>query len=365
MSINTAYKPLDFAAIGHQDNWQNIESFINGIRTTEFGKLPQEKIREIFGFIPPCEIFKMKVRSKTGREINGVYIETFIDPDKLDAQHLRANINKVTKAIDVAHKLNAKIVALGGFTSIVLEGNFSTFTNAEMKLTTGNTLTSAYILKGIEKAAEQFQLDLKKCHVLIIGATGDIGLACTHYLKDKVNQLLLCARNKKRLETLAGELLAQHIRFSVDTCLENLIPEADIIISVASSKGIEITKTKKNAIICDAGYPKNLEQNIEQYDDVFLFHGGMGQIPYGYDFEPDYSNHFYQYPSPYIGHGCVLEAIVLAFENKFENYSFGKGNIINSKIDEIYALSLKHGLEIAPFYNSQGLWQKQFNKELE
>lgn len=355
MSFSTTHKPLDFAAIGHQDNWQNIESFINGIRTTEFGELPQEKIRDIFGFIPPCEIFKMKVRSKTGLEINGVYIETFIDPDKLEMQHLRTNINKVTKAIEVAQKLNAKIVALGGFTSIVLEGNISTFKNTEMKLTTGNTLTSAYILKGIEKAAEQLQLDLKKCHVLIIGATGDIGLACTHYLKDKVKKLLLCARNKKRLETLSSELMAQQISFSFDTCLDNLIPEADIIVSVASSMGIEIIKAKKNVIICDAGYPKNIEQKMEQSDDAFLFHGGMGQIQYGYDFNPDYSNHFYKYPSPHIGHGCVLEAIVLAFENKFENYSFGKGNIINSKIDEIYALSLKHGLKLAPFYNSKGL----------
>ena len=355
MSFLTTYRALDFAAIGHQDNWQNIESFINGIRTAEFGELPQEKIRDIFGFIPPCEIFKMKVRSKTGLEINGVYIETFIDPDKLEIQHLRTNINKVTKAIEVAQKLNAKIVALGGFTSIVLEGNISTFENTEMKLTTGNTLTSAYILKGIEKAAEQLQLDLKKCHVLIIGATGDIGLACTHYLKDKVKKLLLCARNKKRLETLSNELIAQNVSFSIDTCLDNLIPEANIIISVASSMGIEITKAKKNVIICDAGYPKNIEQKMEQSDDAFLFHGGMGQIQYGYDFNPDYSNYFYKYPSPYIGHGCVLEAIVLAFENKFENYSFGKGNILSSKIDEIYAKSLKHGLELAPFYNSKGL----------
>ncbi|HEX9599858.1 MAG TPA: hypothetical protein VF985_00070, partial [Mariniflexile sp.] len=229
---------LDFAVIGHQDNWQSIKSFINGIRTDDYSQLTLDKIKDIFGFIPPREIFKMKVRSKTGKEINGVYIETFIDPDKLDVQHLRSNINKVSKAIEVANKLNAKLVALGGFTSIVLEGNVSNYADKNIKLTTGNTLTSAYILKGIEKAAKQLQINLSDSNVLIIGATGDIGLACTHFLKGKVNRLLLCARNKKRLEQLSNELIAQKLRVTHDTILNNLLPEADIIISVASSKNI-------------------------------------------------------------------------------------------------------------------------------
>ena len=47
---------------------------------------------------------------------------------------------------------------------------------------------------------------LKGKNVLIIGATGDIGLACTHYLKSKVKKLLLCARNNIRLDKLSQEL---------------------------------------------------------------------------------------------------------------------------------------------------------------
>jgi fatty aldehyde-generating acyl-ACP reductase len=350
------YEPLDFAVLGHQESWQNIEMFINGMRSSDKGSLSLEKIKDTFCYIPPRSIFRMKVRSKTGAEINGVYIETFIDPEKLDTEHLRTNIKKVTEAISVAQKLNAKIIALGGFTSIVLEGNFNAFKTIDTKLTTGNTLTSAYILKGIEKAAHQLNIDFNDCSILIIGATGDIGMACTNYLKSSAKQLLLCARNKKRLENFSNELLEQNVSIKYSTDLNEFIPEADIIISVASSKNIEITNCKNKLIICDAGYPKNLEQKIEERNYISLFHGGMGQIKYGYDFNPDYTKHFYNYPTPYIGHGCVLEAIVLAFENKFENYSTGKGNIINSKIEEIYEMSLKHGLEIAPFYNAYGLW---------
>ena len=54
---------LDFAVIGHQDSWQNVSAFINGIRDKDQA-LPAEKIRDIFPFIPPRDIFRVKVRSK-------------------------------------------------------------------------------------------------------------------------------------------------------------------------------------------------------------------------------------------------------------------------------------------------------------
>jgi fatty aldehyde-generating acyl-ACP reductase len=137
--------------------------------------------------------------------------------------------------------------------------------------------------------------------------------------------------------------------------MDDLIAEADIIISVASSSGIKLTNCKRNVLICDAGYPKNLETKIEQ-EEVNLFHGGMGQVNSGYSFNPDYSSTIYRYAAPHIIHGCILEAMVLAFENKFEAYSAGKGNISVDKMEAIYNAGLKHGIELAPFYNAKGLW---------
>jgi len=346
---------LDFAAIGHQDSWQNITAFINGIRTVE---LSSEKIKDIFSFIPPRDLFRVKVRSKTGAEINGVYIETFIDPDKLDIQFLRTNIGKVMNAVSCATKMGAKIVALGGFTSIILEGNLNSFPNRGSKFTTGNTLTAAYIVKGIEKAAIRQDINLRESAILIVGATGDIGMACVRFLKNKVRKLLLCARINQRLEKLSKELTNESIAVNYSVSLQELVPEADVIICAASSSGIEITDCKKNVLICDAGYPKNLETKIEENNGLKLFHGGMGQVTNGYTFCPDYSNTIYRYPAPNVIHGCLLEAMVLAFEKKFETYSTGKGNITIDKMEEIYSLSIKHGIDVSPFYNANGLWQK-------
>ncbi len=106
--------------------------------------------------------------------------------------------------------------------------------------------------------------------------------------------------------------------------------------------------------MCDAGYPKNLE--APGSEGIRLFHGGMGVVKMGYEFMPDYSASFYRYPEAYVCHGCVLEAIVLAFEKRFEAYSTGKGHITEEKMEEIFVMAQKHGIELAPFYNNTGKW---------
>ena len=347
---------INFAVIGHQDSWQNIENFVNSLRSHEQEKLSLEKIKNIFPFIPPRVLFKVKVKSATGMEINGVYIDSFIDPDKLDFKYTKGNINKVLKAACCAEKAGACIASLGGFTSIVQEGNFDSFPKNGTKFTTGNTLTAAYIVKGIEKAVLQCNINLVDSNLLIVGATGDIGMACVSYFKNKVKQLLLCARNLNRLEKLAHCLLKENVNASHHISVDELLPDADIIICVASTSDLKFSICKKNTLICDAGYPKNLNKQINDNKEVYLFHGGMGQVSKGFYFNPDYSDSIYQYPASGIAHGCVLEAMVLAFENKIESYSTGKGNITLNKIEEIYACGLKHGITLAPFYNANGLW---------
>lgn len=346
---------LDFAVIGHQDSWKNIQSLINVMRTAELEALPISKIKGIYDYIPPRGIFRMHIKSPLGHQTNGLYIDTFIAPDKLNAQNLRSNIQKVKDAVAVAHRLGIKMVILGGFTSLLLEGNFEDFKEYNLTLTTGNSLTSAYVVKAIEKAALIHGKHIIESNLMVIGATGDIGMACTNYFKGKVNKLLLCARNFKRLENYGQGLLQEGFDVKYATDVNEIAPEADLIISVASSSNIKIEAFKDSVIVCDAGYPKNLEEKLGSRSGVFLFHGGMGKLNNGYVFDPDYNSHFYTYPVPHLGHGCIIEIILMAFEEIKENYSMGKGNITSKNIEHMYHLSLKHGIVLAPFYNSGGV----------
>ncbi len=106
-----------------------------------------------------------------------------------------------------------------------------------------------------------------------------------------------------------------------------------------------------------AGYPKNLGCKFPGHLNDRMFCGGMGIVNGGYHFTPDFHDNIYDFPDRNIGHGCLLEAVVLALEDKKLAYSTGKGNITPGKIEAIYEMAQKHGITEAPFFNANGLWQ--------
>src|SRR6185437_5041112 len=177
-------------------------------------------------------------------------------------------------------------------------------------------LTAAFIAMGVEKACAYWQKTLSKSKLLIIGSTGDIGSACASYFSGKVEKLLLCARNAGVLRRQSIELTAKGIWNSASIYLKDLINEADIIISVASSVIHEndFENINCDTIVCDAGYPKNLQStHIKNHER--LFYGGMGMVTGGYEFENNLERSFYKFPLPSVSHGCLLEAVALAMEN--------------------------------------------------
>ena len=345
---------LKFALIGHQESWENVMQFIQTMRLPgNDNNLTADKVKDVFTYIPPRKIFDIEVNSTLYGKIHGAYIETFIAPDELDMKHLRKNLEKVKQACELCAKLHVPVVSLGGFTSIVLEtGNefFSQINNTFF--TTGNTLTAAFIAMGVEKACAYWQKTLSKSKLLIIGSTGDIGSACASYFSGKVEKLLLCARNAGVLQKQSDELTVKGIGNYASIFLKDLIDEADIIISVASSviNENDFENINCDTIVCDAGYPKNLQStHIKNHER--LFYGGMGMVTGGYEFENNLEQVYYKFPLPSVSHGCLLEAVVLAMENATCSFSKGRGNITVNAMENILAMAQKHGIEPAPLFN--------------
>ena len=358
--MDSTASDVTFALIGHQDSWQKISGFVNLLRDNVKGsEMTKEKIAEVYSYFPPRVIFDIEVRSVTGKRAKGKYIETFISPDELTVKYWKKNISKVKEAADCASKLQAGITTLGGFTSIVLEGRVDMLnTNSSSKFTTGNTLTAAFIVKSLEKACIHFNKKPEEQTILIIGSTGDIGSACVRYFSGKAKKLLLCARQQNLLLQQEKELGEKNIPVKASADVSTLLPEADIIIAIASSiiDDFDPALCKKDVIICDAGYPKNLIFNLPKDLSERMFCGGMGIVNAGYDFTPSFHHDLYHFPVKNIAHGCLLEAVVLAFENKNVAYSTGKGNISPESIENMYAMAQHHGITEAPFFNTNKVW---------
>src|SRR6202166_4947573 len=284
-SVTTRARTIDadFALIGHQENWRAAADVLAVLRGPERTTLPDDEVKDILPWIPPravCHvevgsILPTKIDGPTGATAHGLYIDSFIPPDRLEAAHVHENIARVRGAAACAIRAGARIVSLGGFSSILIEGNFDQLPDRhDTVFTTGNTLTVAFIVQGIQKMCALEGRDLSRSTLLIVGATGDVGSGCARCLAPLVKRVLLSARNVERLRRLAAELQGNGIQVEIATDLLDDVPtnelrrfsaEADVVICAASlaSPSLLLGRIATDAIVCDAGYPKNLSPSAD------------------------------------------------------------------------------------------------------
>src|SRR5580704_14160570 len=187
---------VDFALIGHQESWRAAADVLAVLRGPERTPLPDDEIKDILPWIPPRTVCHLEAASIAGKKAHGLYIESFIPPDRLGSGYVCENVARVRAAAAYAIQAGAKIVSLGGFSSILIEGNFDQLPERHNTVfTTGNTLTVAFIVQGIEKMCALEGRDLQSSTLLIVGATGDVGSGCARCLAPFVRRVLLNARN--------------------------------------------------------------------------------------------------------------------------------------------------------------------------
>jgi fatty aldehyde-generating acyl-ACP reductase len=347
---------VDFALVGHPESWSAAADVFAALRGPECSPLPDDEIKDILPWIPPRAVCRVDVKSIGRAEAHGLYIDSFIPPDRLDAASVRENLTRVRAAAAYAIKAGARIVSLGGFSSILLEGNFDQLPPRHHTVfTTGNTLTVAFIVQGIEKMCALQGRDLRRSTLLVIGATGDVGSGCVRCLAAKVQRVQLYARNAERLRRLAAELEAEGIDAEIGTDLRQFSEQADLVICAASltSPSLLLRNIAPEALVCDAGYPKNLSPDAET-SRATIFFGGLGQITGGMTFDPDLHGILNRHPFPDVAHGCLLEGIALTLEGRFEPFSRGRGAITPKHVDEIETIAARHGIYLAPFFNADG-----------
>jgi predicted amino acid dehydrogenase len=347
---------IDFALVGHLENWRAAADVLARLRGPEHSPLPDHEIKDILPWIPPRAVCHVEVCSIAGAKARGLYIDSFIPPDRLEAAHTLDNLARVRAAAACAIQAGAKIVSLGGFSSILIEGNFDHLPERRATVfTTGNTLTVAFIVQGIRKMCALTGRNIRKSTLLIVGATGDVGSGCARCLAPMVKRLLLNARNVERLRRLAAELEAEAVQVEIATDLQHFSSEADVVICAASlpSPSLLLGRIARDAVICDAGYPKNLSPTAEILDATIFF-GGLGQIRGGLKFAPDFRGILNRHPFPDVVHGCLLEGMALALDGRFEPFSQGRGCITRERVEEIETIASRHGIHLAPFYNADG-----------
>ncbi len=294
--------------------------------------------------------------SRTGATIDLVGILLPMLPEQLLTFDKKITRKRILEAIIKAEQLDVRLVTLGAFTSIVTSQGESVVDESPIAITSGNSYTAAICVKTILEITRQSGKNIKDLSVSIIGATGDIGSLCANMLSRHVNEITLCSRKISSFNKIFSGV-KQTIGHDPIVCndAKEAVKNADIVICATSNivPLLDEQDIKIGSIFCDISVPPSMKIALkEKRFDILAFEGGRASF---LNFS-NIQNKKWKilFPANLI-YGCLAEALILGFEQRYENYSLGQDSITADKAEEIFALGVKHGFSVPSLEDLKGI----------
>jgi fatty aldehyde-generating acyl-ACP reductase len=309
--------------------------------------LPVGAINFFSRYFPPVYVSRITgVRSQaTGKEIEGWFVACPLTPQRSLELPPSVVYKKVIHTGRLAQKLGARLLGLGGFTSVVGDGGVTIARGLNIPVTTGDSYTVATAVQAIQLAAECMDINLAEATAAVVGASGAIGRVCAQLIGQRVPHLLLIGRRLEALAVVARLIQSQNgTKVRLSTEMHDL-RHADVVLTVTSAihTVIEPEHLKRGAVVCDVARPRDVSRRVvEERDDVLVIDGGMVAVPGPVDFGFDFG-----FP-PGMAFACMAETMVLALEGRYESYTLGK-DINLTQVEGIAKLASKHGFSIGGF----------------
>ena len=385
-----------FAFLVHLLHEQSYADFDSSLQVLNKKQLAELSYRWN-GIAKPAVIGSTRITSLTGEQAYGEFIVIQRTAEQLLALDPKESVAELVEATNLALKNGAKIIGLGGYTSVVTQGG-RLLLDTKAALTTGNSFTVLASIDAVKEACRRLLIPLRHARVAIIGAGGSIGSAAAKLFaeeagglilvgnpknpknteirllwvikqliqrlqeKAKLNDLgdlgeaLLAGANNKKIEEFAMQLMNENgasLDLSWTLDCNQACAMADIVVTATSSIEALIDPfcLKPGAIICDVSRPPNVSETItELRPDVLVLDGGVVEVPG----RPDLGWNFGF--SRGLAYACMCETMMLGLEKKYEPISLGS-DLNDSTLDLFRTLALKHGFKIAEL--------RQFGKEIE
>jgi fatty aldehyde-generating acyl-ACP reductase len=309
--------------------------------------LPVSAINFFSRYYPPVYVSHITgICSKaTGKEIEGWFVACPLTPQRSLELPPSVVYKKVIETGRLAEKLGARLLGLGGFTSVVGDSGVTIAEGLNIPVTTGDSYTIATAVQAIRLAAERMAINLKEATAAVVGAGGTIGRVCAQLIGRDVPHLLLIGRRPQPLTKVADLVQKQNgTEVSLSTDMRDL-SQADVVLTVTSAIDtvIKPEHLKRGAVVCDVARPRDVSRRvIEERDDVLVIDGGIVDVPGPVDFGFDFG-----FPHG-MAYACMAETIMLALEGRYESYTLGK-NITLNQVEGIARLATKHGFKVGGF----------------
>ncbi len=260
---------------------------------------------------------------------------------------------RVLQSVRLAEKLGAKVVGLGGFTSIVTTDGQDLLGKVQCSLTTGNAYAAVVAVDNVCELLRAVGKPVENCVVAVVGAAGSEGSACCKLLAGKVARLILVDKNVGGGESLTNQL-AEYKKSEIEfTTKLDSIREADAVITVTNAPGaiVRASHLKPGAVVVDGAQPKNVSRHISnQRKDVLVVDSAIVETPgvrTNYKFDLGETEAL----------GCLAETQILIWMGHKGHFSLGKPDL--KQVHDIAQAAKEAGYKLAPFRNSSGYVSKE------
>ncbi len=311
--------------------------------------LPDELVEAVAAYFPPIYVGKVSgARSvATGQRVEGYLISLGATPRQMMRHGERFTYTRLNQAARMAERMGARIMGLGAFTSVVGDAGATVAHEADIAITSGNSLTVAATLEAAKQAVRKMGAsDLTRGRAMVIGATGSIGSVCSRLLAQAIRDVVLVSIEPEKLIALKRTIEEETpgARVIIATRSDELAGECDLIVTATSAFGqrvLDITRCKPGAVICDVARPPDIsEAEAALRPDVLVIESGEVLLP------GDVTISYNIGLPPGTVYACLAETALLAMDGRFEDYTIGR-NITMERVKEIYRLFKKHGLQLA------------------
>jgi acetylornithine/succinyldiaminopimelate/putrescine aminotransferase/predicted amino acid dehydrogenase len=300
------------------------------------------------GELPPGLCLRAPVvRSATGAEVDGFIIALPLLAEEMLRRGRRTMTATIQRAVDLAVRLGADVVGLGGFTS-VLSSRGMAVTGRGVPITTGNALTAVAAYQAARREAAARGLRIPEARIAVLGARGSVGaLMARLAARERPAELLLLGNPQSdpaALTALARELGAGGTVVR-DTTNGALVAGCDLVLSAtgAARPVLDALPISSGTIVCDVARPPDAGPAVRGRADLTVVDGGIIALP-----DPDlgFGPGNLQGLPPGVALACLSETILLALEGTRVDHGVGD-EVPIGEADLALEMCNRHGFRVA------------------
>jgi len=326
------YKPYSFVWIIHS---RNIQDFYRRFPIAKI--LPGKIIETLCRVLWPIVVSDITgVKDKNEKNKIGCILGIPLLPWQiLDNKALAEK--RILQTLKFAEKIGVQNAVLGGYNSSITNGGETVYKRTSIYLTNSYALLSGIAIRITEKVLSSYNKNFD-LQFSVIGATTIPGKILVELLMRKgARKIVLVGKTLKHLEKLKQKCLQLNRGADIKTTLDiKNIKNCDFVIIATNKPSVVISPEyiKNNSIILDITQPLNPStEKLKLKKNIKVISGLAVNTP-----KINYHFHFglpagQAYP-------CLAEVILLAKENKKEN--FGIGDVSLAQVNEIVLLAKKN-----------------------